>query len=148
MSLILRDMLDADIDSVLLIEQQVHAHPWTGGNFKDAISSNYLCKLAELEGKLIGYAVLMQGVDDAELLDIGIARTHQRQGWGGKLLQQMLTLARDMCKQRVVLEVRAGNSAAIGLYRSMGFQEIGLRRDYYPVENNTREDAILMGRTL
>ena len=148
MSLMLRDMLDSDIDSVLHIEQQVHAHPWTRGNFKDAIASNYLCKLAVFEGKLIGYAVLMQGVDDAELLDIGIVRAYQRQGWGSKLLQKMLTLARDMGKLRVVLEVRASNSAAIGLYRGMEFQEIGLRRDYYPVENSTREDAILMGLKL
>ena len=148
MSLTLRDMLDTDIDSVLHIEQQVHAHPWSKGNFIDAIASNYLCKLAVVEEKLIGYAVLMQGVDDAELLDIGIARTYQRQGWGNKLLQKMLTFAQDLGKLRVVLEVRAGNSAAIGLYRGMGFQEIGLRRDYYPVENSTREDAILMGRML
>ena len=90
----------------------------------------------------------MQGLDDAELLDIGIVRAYQRQGWGSKLLQKMLTLARDMGKLRVVLEVRASNSAAIGLYRGMEFQEIGLRRDYYPVENSTREDAILMGLKL
>jgi [ribosomal protein S18]-alanine N-acetyltransferase len=148
MNLQLRDMIDSDLESVLLIEQQVHAHPWTRGNFSDALSGDYLCKVAELDGKMIGYAVLMQGVDDAELLDIGIAAQNQRQGWGRKLLQAMLALAQELGKQRMVLEVRASNAVAIALYRSMEFVEIGLRRDYYPVENNRREDAILMGRQL
>lgn len=148
MDLTLRDMSNMDLGSVLKIEQQIHAHPWTLGNFSDALTSHYLCKVAELEGKMIGYAVLMQGFDDAELLDIGIAAAQQRMGWGRKLLQAMLALAHQLGRQRVVLEVRASNLAAIALYQSMGFVEIGLRRDYYPVENGGREDAILMGRKL
>jgi ribosomal-protein-alanine acetyltransferase len=133
---------------VLIIELQVHAHPWTRGNFSDALGSAYVCKVAELGGKLMGYAVLMQGVDDAELLDLGIAAPLQRQGWGRKLLQEMLILAQELGRQRVVLEVRVSNAAAIALYRSLKFIEIGLRRDYYPVENGGREDAILMGLVL
>ncbi len=145
--MILRDMTDDDIDTVLRIEQQVHAHPWTRGNFSDALASAYVCKVAQRDGATLGYAVLMQGVDDAELLDIGIAAQHQRQGWGRALLEAMLLLARELGKQRVVLEVRAGNVAACNLYRSAGFVEIGLRKDYYPAQN-AREDAILMGREL
>lgn len=148
MNITLRDMSNNDIGAVLSIEQQVHAHPWTRGNFSDALTSAYVCKVAELGGSLIGYAVMMQGVDDAELLDIGIAAPRHRQGWGRKLLQAMLVLAREMGKRRVVLEVRASNQAAICLYQSMEFVEIGLRRGYYPVENGDREDAILMGRVL
>jgi ribosomal-protein-alanine N-acetyltransferase len=56
----------------------------------------------------------------------------------------MLLSARELGKQRVVLEVRASNAPAIVLYRSAGFSEIGLRRDYYAAVNG-REDAILMG---
>jgi ribosomal-protein-alanine N-acetyltransferase len=146
--MILRDMTEADLDAVLAIEREVHAHPWTRGNFSDALRSKYQCKVYESEADgMLGYAVLMLAVDEAELLDIGIAARHQRHGWGRKLLEEMLVLARrhEMC--RMVLEVRASNLAAIGLYQSMGFTDIGLRRDYYPAENG-REDAILMGREL
>jgi ribosomal-protein-alanine N-acetyltransferase len=145
--MILRDMTVSDLDTVLRIEQQVHAHPWTRGNFDDALVSGYLCKVAEQGGEAIGYAVLMQGVDDAELLDIGIAAEQQRRGFGRAVLAAVLTLARELGRERVVLEVRASNAAAIGLYRAMGFSEIGLRRNYY-VANNGREDAILMERKL
>jgi ribosomal-protein-alanine N-acetyltransferase len=147
MSLLLRDMIAGDIDAVLSIEQQVHTHPWTRGNFSDALASGYLCKVAEQDGEAIGYAVLMPGVDDAELLDIGISAQQQRRGFGRAVLEAVLVLARELGKQRVVLEVRASNAAAIGLYREMEFTEIGLRRNYYAACDG-REDAILMERKL
>jgi ribosomal-protein-alanine N-acetyltransferase len=146
--MMLRDMTEADLDGVLRIEREVHAHPWTLGNFSDALRSGYECKVYENEaGEMLGYAVLMLAVDEAELLDIAIGAQHQRQGRGRKLLEEMMVLARRRDMRRMVLEVRASNAAAIGLYRRAGFADIGLRRDYYPAEHG-REDAILMGREL
>jgi len=145
--MILRDMTEADLDNVLRIEREVHVHPWTQGNFSDALCSKYQCKIFEDNNELLGYAVLMLAVDEAELLDIATAKQHQRHGWGRKLLEEMMALARRHAMQRVVLEVRASNTAAISLYRKSGFVEIGLRREYYPAQNG-REDAILMGREL
>ena len=126
----LRDMTDADLDGVLRIEREVHAHPWTLGNFSDALRSKYLCKVYESDEGMLGYAVLMLAVDEAELLDIAIGAQHQRQGWGRNLLEEMMALARRHDMRRMVLEVRASNAAAIGLYRRVGFADIGLRRDY------------------
>ena len=146
--MILRDMGEADLEAVLHIEREVHAHPWTAGNFSDALRSGYECKIYAMpEGEIVGYAILMLAVDEAELLDIAIAAQQQRQGLGGRLLEEMLALARRRNMQRMVLEVRASNRAAINLYRKAGFADIGLRREYYPAENG-REDAILMGRGL
>ncbi len=145
--MILRDMTEADLDAVLRIEHNAHAHPWTRGNFSDALRSRYQCKVLEAEGIMLGYAVLMLAVDEAELLDIAIDTGRQRQCWGQKLIDAMIMLARHFGMRRMVLEVRASNRAAIALYRKAGFGDIGLRRDYY-VAQNGREDAILMGREL
>ena len=145
--MILRDMTGADLDAVMRIEREVNTHPWTLGNFSDALRSKYQCKVYESDGMMLGYAVLMLAVDEAELLDIAIAAQHQRHGWGRKLLDEMMVLARRHGMRRMVLEVRTSNAAAIALYRDAGFSGIGLRRDYYPAENG-REDAILMGRDL
>jgi len=142
----LRDMTESDLDAVLRIERQVHAYPWTLGNFSDALRSKYQCKVYEDE-VLLGYAVMMLAVDEAELLDIAIDARQQRHGWGRKLLEEMMALARRHGMRRVVLEVRASNTAAIALYRKAGFADIGLRRDYYQADNG-REDAILMGKDL
>ena len=145
--MILRDMTEADLGVVLKIEHEVHAYPWTIGNFNDALRSKYLCMVYESDGSILGYAVLMLAIDEAELLDIAVDSKHQRQGLGRQLLEEMMALARRRDMVRMVLEVRASNGAAIGLYRKAGFTDIGLRRSYYPAQNG-REDAILMGREL
>lgn len=139
----LRDMGWADVDAVLRIEQQVHSHPWTRGNFNDSLASGYICKVYEAANEIVGYAVLMPALDEVHLLDISIASAFQRKGQGGKLLGEMLELARTLKFERVILEVRASNLAANALYRAAGFSEIGVRRGYYPADN-AREDAIVM----
>jgi [ribosomal protein S18]-alanine N-acetyltransferase len=140
----LRDMTPVDLDAVLALEQSVHAHPWTRGMFGDALASGYLCKIYEAEGEMLGYVVLMPVLDEMHLLDISIAAARQRRGLGGRLLDEAKQLARSLHMQRMLLEVRPSNAAAIALYRAQGFNEIGRRRGYYPAENNTREDAIVM----
>ena len=139
----LRDMSAADLEQVLPIEKNVHAYPWTRGNFQDAMSSHYLCQVYEAGGEILGYAVLMPAVDEAQLLIIGIAGGHQRQGLGSKLLGEIMNAARCLNLQRMILEVRPSNLAALGLYRKAGFSELALRRDYYPSAEG-REDAIVM----
>ncbi len=146
--MMLRDMTEADLGEVLRIEREVHAHPWTEGNFGDALRSGYQCKVYVSEaGEMLGYAVLMLAVDEAELLDIAIARRYQRKGKGRALLEEMLRLAGRVGMRRMVLEVRASNDAAIALYANAGFERIGLHRGYYPAASG-REDAILMGCVL
>jgi len=141
----LREVTPADIDAIVRIEQRVHAHPWTRGNFVDAIISGYVCKVYAEGNEVLGYAVLMQAVDEVQLLNISIAAEHQRRGLGRTLLGEIIVIARGMNMRRLLLEVRPSNVAALGLYHATGFCEIGRRRGYYPSENgNGREDAIVM----
>ena len=139
----LRKMALADLDKVLSIEQRVHAHPWTRGNFIDALDSGYLCQVYEAQQKLAGYAVLMPVVDEIHLLNISIDSEFQRQGRGAELLYKMLDAARGLHMQRVLLEVRRSNVAALSLYRKAGFSELAMRRGYYAAANG-REDALVM----
>ena len=143
----LRDMLPADLDAVLAIEQSVQAYPWSLRNFTDALNSSYMCCVDELDNEICSYAVLMMGVEEAELLTIGVATSQQRQGLGRRLLNGMLAIARDKNRQRVFLEVRASNVAAIELYRTVGFSEVGLRRGYYQNKQGS-EDAVVMALDL
>lgn len=143
----MRAMTAADIDAVLAIEQAVHAHPWTRGNFADALAAHYLCQVEENDGALRAYGVLLPGVDEAELLTLGVAAAHQRRGLGRTMLLELSALARERGAERLFLEVRPSNMAALALYRQMGFSEIGKRRDYYSSADG-REDAILMEKRL
>lgn len=142
--MMLRAMTQADVDAVLAIEQAVQAYPWTRGNFTDALGNGYLCRVDEAEsGEIRGFAILMPVVDEAELLNIGVAAAQQRRGLGRMILSEILNEARARQLRCVFLEVRSGNVAAIALYRSAGFNEIGVRRGYYKNVNGS-EDAITM----
>lgn len=139
----MRSMTLADVDAVLTIEQAVQAYPWSHGNFTDALANGYVCSVDEKHGEIHGYAILMPVVDEAELLNIGVAAAQQRKGLGRAMLRGMLELARGKNMRRVFLEVRPSNTAAVALYRSAGFSEVGLRRGYYRDENGS-EDALVM----
>lgn len=133
----------ADVDKVLSIEQAVHAYPWTRGNFCDALKSDYLCYVEEMAGELCAYAVLMPGVDEAELLNMAVAKEYQRRGLGSMMLIAMLKMAASRELSRVLLEVRASNLAAMALYCSAGFKQVNVRRGYYR-NMKGNEDAIVM----
>lgn len=140
---ILRDMNPADVAGIVCIEQRVHAYPWSCGNFTDALKSNYLCKVCEAEGEILGYVVFMVVLDEAHLLNISIAAEHQRKGLGRWLLGATMKIARASDMRRMLLEARLSNVAALGLYRDVGFREIGQRRGYYAADHG-REDAVVM----
>ena len=93
------------------------------------------------------YAVVQAVLDEAHLLKVCAAPAWQGQGVGRGMLQSVMQqcLERDMT--RMLLEVRASNIPALGLYRSLGFQQDGVRKGYYPASGG-REDAVLMSRGL
>jgi len=140
---VLRPMTRTDIDVVLGIEQTVQAYPWTRGNFSAALDNGYVCYVAQHDQAISGYAVLMPVLDEAELLTIGVATAHQRQGLGKLILHGMLDIAKAANIQRVFLEVRPANVAAIALYHRSGFGQVGIRKDYYKSANGNA-DAVVM----
>ncbi len=139
----MRAMTPADVDAVLNIERAVQAYPWSRGNFTDALNHGYMCRVDEMDEEIRGYAILMPVLQEAELLNIGVAVGQQRKGVGRAMLLEMLDVASKKNMLRVFLEVRSANAAALALYRSAGFSEIGVRRGYYQNANGS-EDAITM----
>ena len=139
----MRAMTLADVDRVRNIEQVVQAYPWTQGNFTDALNHGYECRVDEQDDEIRAYAVLMPVLDEAELLNIAVAAGQQRKGLGRLVLREFLHTARQKNTRRVFLEVRPSNVAAIALYRSVGFAEIGIRRGYYQRDQG-KEDALMM----
>jgi ribosomal-protein-alanine N-acetyltransferase len=142
-----RPMRSADVDRVLAIERDLYTHPWTLGNFRDSLHAGYSCWVMEHGAKLVGYGVVMIGVQEAHLLNLSVRRAWQRRGLGSLLLEHFVDVARQHGAHRMFLEVRPSNAAARALYAAHGFGELTVRRDYYPADAG-REDAILMGRDL
>ena len=136
------------LDLLLAVEQRAYSHPWTRGNFTDAMASGYEIELLLGGEQLLGYFVAMPGVDEAHLLNLTVAPEFQHQGWAPVLLDAMGLWARGQSAQWLWLEVRASNWRARQVYEKYGFQRIGERKRYYPGEGAEREDAIVMSRAL
>lgn len=142
-----RPMQVADLDAMMEIERVIYTHPWSRGNFRDSLDAGYSCWILEDGEEIIGYSVLMLAADEAHLLNLSIAGQRQGQGLGWTLLQHMLDVARGHGAANIFLEVRVSNRSAIGLYEKAGFNEMAVRRNYYPAHDG-REDALLMGMAL
>ena len=138
-----RAMTERDLDSVCAIEQRIYAFPWTRGNFVDSIDSGYLCTVAECGGAIAGYGVFTAAAGESHLLNLSIDDRWQRRGFGRALLLYHVELARACGASSLLLEVRPSNAAARALYATEGFEQIAVRRAYYPA-GDTREDALLL----
>ncbi|MBM3350621.1 MAG: ribosomal-protein-alanine N-acetyltransferase [Betaproteobacteria bacterium] len=136
-----------DLDVVMQIEPAIYSHPWTRGNFSDSLKSGYPAYVLWCNKEIIGYAVMMMVLDEAHLLNLSIAKQHQKQGWGHLLLAHMIGVAQSEQAANMFLEVRQSNVSAIALYERVGFNEMSIRRNYYPAHHG-REDAVLMGLAL
>ncbi len=133
----------ADLTRAFEIEQASHAFPWSEKTLATNQGERYLNLKLEQQGKMVGFAIVQTVLDEATLFNIAIDPAHQRQGLGRILLEEILSQleARDVFT--LWLEVRASNRGAISLYESLGFNEVSIRRNYYPAASG-REDAIIM----
>lgn len=143
----LRVMRSDDVQQVADIETSTYEFPWTIGIFRDCLRVGYCCVVLEDDESLLGYAVMSVSAGEAHLLNLCIRPDRQRCGLGRDMLDFMLKRARESEAERIFLEVRESNLAALALYNASGFKAIGLRRNYYRAQEG-REDAIVLSLSL
>lgn len=138
-----RAMREEDLDAIMEIELLGYAQPWTRGIFQDCLRVGYLCRVLEIDGAVQAYGIMSSGAGEAHVLNLCVRRQCQRQGLGRLMLEHLVDAARRLHVELMLLEVRPSNRSALGLYLSMGFSEVGVRRNYYPAKGG-REDALIM----
>lgn len=138
-------MRTEDVPAVMEIETAGHRFPWTEGNLRDCLRAGNACWVWDEAGLIKGFAVMSVGADEAHILNLCTHPTHQRRGIGRKLLTQLLSLAARHGAEVIFLEVRIDNQPALGLYHRMGFNEVGVRKGYYPADGG-RQDALVLAR--
>jgi ribosomal-protein-alanine N-acetyltransferase len=146
----LRRMRWWDIPGVILLEHAAFPEDaWSVGMFwselAEVASRYYLVAEeyvpADEDPRLIGYAGLLAGVGEAEVLTIAVAPAHEGRGLGAVLLTELMREAARRDCDDVVLEVRVDNDRAQQLYRRFGFEGLGIRKGYYQPMNI---DALVM----
>lgn len=138
---------EEDLPLVQRIEQAAHIFPWSERVFQDCIRSGYYLDGAFDGAKLLGFSVVMPILNEWHLLNLCVDPKRQRQGIGRSLLEFMIAQAKKAEVDSLWLEVRAGNDAAQRLYAAYGFEQVGLRKAYYPAKQG-REDALVLTRVL
>lgn len=155
-------MTGADLDSVLLIESVSHIHPWTKGHFSDSLAAGHwaYCVRPQLADAIKGsyldpevlwaYCILFPAVDELHLLNITVSPKLRRLGIGVKMMNAIEGVAAQQKMPRIILEVRPSNTAALKLYQSLGYEQIGIRKNYYPVDSvsGLREDALVLAKSI
>ena len=136
-----------DLDEIVKIENESHLTPWTKKNFIDSNNVNNLFKVLKNENDIIGYYIALFAEDECQLLNITVRLELQKKGFGQLMLKNLFTDCRKKNIINVFLEVRKSNNAAIRLYEKNGFNEIGVRNNYYKNKEG-KEDAILMGLSI
>lgn len=139
----IRLMTEEDVDSVVQIEQQLFSKPWTKQDFMNSMSDRHnIYVVAEDEKQeVIGYCGIWGVLDEGQITNVAVRPDAQGQGIGYEMLSELLRIGKNEGLQQYTLEVRVSNSRAISLYRRLGFEEEGIRKNFYekPVE-----DGIIM----
>ncbi len=138
----LRHMRAEDINAVMRVEKNVYDFPWTKGIFADCMRVGYDCWVVTRDERIIGHGVLSVAIGESHILNLAVDHAYQGQGIGRHLLLHLMDVARVKSAGVMLLEVRPSNKAAIHLYESSGFNEIGSRKAYYPAHSG-KEDALV-----
>lgn len=135
-------LTEQHIAQIVALENRVETAPWSEQSFRNELGhAHSVFKVMMEGGQVIGFIGLWLLVDEAHITTVVVAPEHQRKGLGELLMRTVLREARERGMKNATLEVRVSNEPAIQLYKKLGFEEVAVRKNYYP-EN--REDAVVM----
>ena len=123
------------------LEQICFSVPWTPEQLRHQLGERQIFLAAVEEGRVAGYVGLMYVLDEGYISNVAVDPAFRRRGIARALLQELERRCRELELAFMTLEVRASNTPAIALYESLGYGQVGRRKNYY---KNPSEDAILM----
>lgn len=140
---VFRPMTLADVDGVHAIEEATFAMPWSRESFVREVTENKCARyvVGELNGEIIAFAGAWLVIDEAHVTNIAVREDMRGRGYGEKITRALMQATANEGCLWMDLEVRRSNLRAQGLYRKVGFIDVGYRKRYY--EDN-QEDALLM----
>lgn len=139
----IRKMTVDDLNQVYEIEKQSFPNPWTKQSFLQELTQNKFATyfIIEYEKKIAGYCGLWVVMEDAQITNIAVLPNFRGEKLGEKLLSYVKDYAKQAGAHHISLEVRVSNYIAQNLYKKLGFEVIGVRKNYY---TDNQEDAFIM----
>lgn len=138
----IRKLEEHDLDWVVPIEAGTFSEPWSRESFLSSMNSQDTIYLAGFLGdRAAGYCGLLRSFEEADITNVAVAEEFRGRGVGRRMLEALMEEGRRQGICRFTLEVRTGNLRAIHLYQKLGFEPVGVRKNFYrfPIE-----DALIM----
>ncbi len=164
MAPLIRQMRREDLPEVLRNERSGYVYPWSEGLFKECLTRGDECWLSVSDNNnavdqgttvqgvashdfIIGHGVLSVAAGESHLLNVCVHPDWQGNGFGRVIVEHLLKRAKALSASVIFLEVRPSNLMAFQLYDTLGFNEVGIRQNYYPAITG-REDAVILAKEL
>ena len=137
-------MNEAHVAQVAALEKLCFSNPWSETSVAFELDNPLsLWLIAEEEGTVLGYVGSQTVLDETDMMNIAVRPECRRRGIAAALIGELVNQLRAHGSHVLRLEVRESNVPAIALYESMGFTQLGLRKNYY---RNPKENALILGK--
>ena len=141
----IENLKPSEIDEILELNKGLSIKTWPKSSFEHDLNNDIaLIRVLKKDGEIIGYYDVWFLFENADLAFIAVKKEYQHQGYGTKLMKDVINNCLDHSIEFINLEVRKDDEKAVGLYRKFGFEEVNVRKDYY----GTNRDALCMTRGL
>ena len=138
----IQNMTDAHVVQVAEIEKLCFSDPWSKNSVASELNNRLSLWLVALDGDTVaGYVGSQSVLDQADMMNIAVHPDYRRQGIGRDLVLALADALKEKGVRGLMLEVRQSNAPAIALYEQLGFQQVGLRPNYY---RHPRENALIL----
>lgn len=152
--MLIREMTLQDVSAVAAIEKMCFSLPWSEQSLIDSVKREdtmfLVCEefdeknsddTGDVNSNIAGYIGMYLSFDEGDITNVAVSPAHRKKGYGEALVSKAKELAKEKQLEMILLEVRVSNAPAISLYKKMGFEELGIRKNFY---EHPVEDAIIM----
>lgn len=135
-------MTETDVAAIEALERACFSEPWSEKSLRESLANpRYRILTAKADGRLIGYVSTFLVADEMNIANVAVDSEFRRQGVGKRLMDSAVILAKQNRMTTIYLEVRKSNEAAQELYRKVGFERGGVRKNFY---DHPKEDGLIM----
>ena len=137
-------MNEGHVAQVAELEKVCFSDPWSESSVASELNNPLsLWLIAEEDGALCGYVGSQTVLDETDMMNIAVRPDCRRKGIAAALISELVGQLKERGSHILRLEVRESNAPAIALYESLGFAQLGLRKNYY---RNPKENALILGK--
>ena len=138
----IRRMSEEDLVQVCELEQQIFSEPWSRQSFADSMKkTENIYLVVEEQGQILGYCGLWGVAGEGQICNVAVRETARNRGVAKAMLGELLRIGNEAGLTAYTLEVRVGNAPAITVYHALGFEDAGIRKNFY---SKPQEDALIM----